>query len=190
MTGFDGDPGKKLLVPKGKVDLAPNSDGETAQAFGQAADNSFGMAANKKTYNCGANGWCSGSDGSVFPPNSDGNFPDQSATPVRVAAADDNRLTVETPKEAAEDDRLYDDFLATNRTDGRGSLPSGRTYFSIPGVPLGQGGVPLTGGLGNIGGGEALEPDVINGALEWLGPGYRELLLVSIDQPTAHGSSE
>ncbi len=56
MTGFDGDPGKKLLVPKGKVDLAPNSDGETAQAFGQAADNSFGMAANKITYTAGRTG--------------------------------------------------------------------------------------------------------------------------------------
>jgi RHS repeat-associated protein len=80
LTGFDGDPGKTLLIPKGKVDLAPNSDGEIAQAFGQAADNSFSMAASKITYSCGSNGWCSGSDGSLVPPNADGVSPDQPAT--------------------------------------------------------------------------------------------------------------
>ena len=96
---------------------------------------------------------------------------------VRLAAAEDDRLFVETPREATEDELRYGDFLARNRTDGRGSLPSGRTYFSVPGTPLGQGGVPLTGGLGNIGGGGALEPDAINGALERLGPGYREIAL-------------
>jgi len=86
LTGFDGDPGKKLLVPKGNVELAPNSDGEIAQTFGQAADNSFTMAANKITYSCGSNGWCTGSDGSVVPPNADGVAPDQAQPAAKVNA--------------------------------------------------------------------------------------------------------
>jgi RHS repeat-associated protein len=93
LTGFDGDPGKKLLVPKGNVELAPNSDGEIAQALGQAADNSFTMAASKVIYSCGANGWCSGSDGSVVPPNADGNFPDQSKPAAKMNAGGLNGWT-------------------------------------------------------------------------------------------------
>jgi RHS repeat-associated protein len=86
LTGFDGDPGKTLLIPKGNVELASNSDGEIAQAFGQAADNSFTKAASQITYSCGSNGWCTGSDGSIFPPNADGNFPDQPAPPAKMNA--------------------------------------------------------------------------------------------------------
>jgi RHS repeat-associated protein len=86
LTGFDSDPGKTLLIPKGNVKLASNSDGEIAQDFGPAADNNFTMAASKVTYSCGANGWCSGSDGSAFPPNADGDVPDQSKPAAKVNA--------------------------------------------------------------------------------------------------------
>jgi RHS repeat-associated protein len=81
-----GDPGKKSATPRGNVQLATNSDGETAQAIDKSGNGSSGIdspvtsgtsgTTSRVPYTCDGRGWCHGSDGTWWYSNAEGNRPE------------------------------------------------------------------------------------------------------------------